>query len=392
MRRRRRASTSRRSSSRVAPCPQASALQWARSTRRRPWPTGAGAPKRCIRRDSISASRSGIRRHHRPRERGRRRAVDLRRRHLLHAAMRQIDLDGAGLDAALDARAELVALVGRVEEVDVLADRPAHRIHRDLGAVLGPVGFHHADRRLLDRDDEAEVVPELAHRRPGLLGRGLDDEPALGAGAHDARVGILRQQVGLLRSARLLGRKTARRGRAEAVVEARRVQVRRDLERRRRARRLVVDALAKARRAPPNVSQPASAVATRAVAHSCGNAPKTIEKIRSIHRVSVHHERQPASRSAERSVSLNCEDKRNERQPQLVADLPHLGQRPLDRDRVRLDEQPAMQRQQAVVDRARRRELAGQRRTAHLRHQARRDVRGDRDHAVRRPSGSAAAP
>ena len=92
---------------------------------------GSGVPNFIMRRVSISDFERRIGRHHRPRERGRRRVVDLAGRHLLHAAMRDVDLDGAGLGAALDARAELVLLVRRVEDVDVLADRAPEEVLRD---------------------------------------------------------------------------------------------------------------------------------------------------------------------------------------------------------------------------------------------------------------------
>ena len=54
------------------------------------------------------------------------------------------------LGAALDARAELVLLVRRVEDVDVLADRAPEEVVGILGAVLREVGFHDADLRVLD--------------------------------------------------------------------------------------------------------------------------------------------------------------------------------------------------------------------------------------------------
>ncbi len=131
---------------------------------------------------------AGIGRRDRPDERRRRAVVDQRRRHLLGAAVRNVDVDRAGLGALLEARAELVALVAVEEHVGDLADHALDRGARQADAVFGPVGFHDAERRLLDGEHEADVHPELAHRVPGLLRRGLDDEPALGAAANDARV------------------------------------------------------------------------------------------------------------------------------------------------------------------------------------------------------------
>ena len=42
---------------------------------------------------------------------------------------------------------------------------------RYLGAVLGPVGFHHAGLRLVDRETEAALGPERPQLRPQLLRR-----------------------------------------------------------------------------------------------------------------------------------------------------------------------------------------------------------------------------
>ena len=53
---------------------------------------------------------------------------------------------------------------------------------------------------------------------------------------------------------------------------------------------------------------------------------------------------------------LRCE--RDERQPELVCDETHLGQRPFDGDGIRFDEQPAMERQEPVVGRPSTRDIA----------------------------------
>ena len=90
--------------------------------------------------------------------------------------------------------------------------------------------------RLLDREHEADVLPELAHRVPRLLRRGLDDQPALVAGADDLgvrrRVGSnspRRALVGALRG------EARRRVDLVAVVVARRGEVGRQFERGRAA-------------------------------------------------------------------------------------------------------------------------------------------------------------
>ena len=139
---------------------------------------------------SISASSSG-RRQQRPRERRRGCVVDLGRRHLLHAAMRDEDLDRARLDAALDARAELVALVGRVEDVDVLADQVAAD-----QIVAGCRRGSRPSRSPSRRSPAARPRARIRGRsRTGAScsttcsGVDLDHQPALGAGAHDPRVG-----------------------------------------------------------------------------------------------------------------------------------------------------------------------------------------------------------
>src|SRR5438552_2922521 len=54
-----------------------------------------------------------------------------------------------------------------------------------------------------------------------------------------------------------------------------------------------------------------------------------------------------AERGADRLVELRRQ--LDERQPQFVFNQTHLGQRPLGGNGIRLDEEPAMQRQQPVV-------------------------------------------
>ncbi len=70
---------------------------------------------------------------------------------------------------------------------------------------------------------------------------------------------------------------------------------------------------------------------------------------------------------------------RRERQAQAGRHLAHLGQRPLNRHRVRFDEQLAVQAEHAVVDLDRTGDVAGHRRHAQLMHRARGDVGRHRD-------------
>ena len=61
----------------------------------------------------------------------------------------------------------------------------------------------------------------------------------------------------------------------------------------------------------------------------------------------------PACSIAPRSRSWNEDDKRGQRQADAALDHAHLLQHPLDRDRIGLDEQVAMQSEQLVVQRTR---------------------------------------
>ncbi len=170
----------------------------------------------------------GIRRHQRPGERRRRRIVDLRGRHLLHHAARDVDVHGACIGAALDARVELLTLVGRVEQVGDLAERAAQQVRRHLGAVLRPVGLHHAGAGKLVREHEALVEPELARDVPRLLRRRAHVEPALVALLDDLRVGdLVRRDLVARLGPRRVARGEAGGGRhVVAVVVLRALQVR----------------------------------------------------------------------------------------------------------------------------------------------------------------------
>ena len=176
----------------------------------------------------------------------------------------------------------------------------ADEVLRDLGAVLGEVGFHDADLRVLDREHEARFLPELARRVPRLLRRRAHDEPALVAGTHDLRVRRLRQE---LRARALVGagsREAGGRGDLVAVVVAWRGEVGRQLERGAGRHRLVVDALAR-RDAGQRLAAGERQRETRR--RPRGRWQRVTKRIRSCVLTSLLCARQPASRSAARTVS-----------------------------------------------------------------------------------------
>mmetsp|Transcript_21382 Transcript_21382/g.82851 ORF Transcript_21382/g.82851 Transcript_21382/m.82851 type:complete len:224 (-) Transcript_21382:841-1512(-) len=151
------------------------------------------------------------------------------------------DEDVGAVRAALDAGAVHVALTGRVQAVEDLAERRADQVLGQLGAVLAPVGFHHADFRLLLDDFQAALLPEAAQLRPELLGRGRRVQPAVGAAALQAhvtgRIGshtARHQALGVGRAGGLDGRQLGGRDRTPlnlgAVVAGQLAQVRRHLQ------------------------------------------------------------------------------------------------------------------------------------------------------------------
>src|SRR5512132_1419454 len=71
---------------------------------------------------------------------------------------------------------------------------------------------------------------------------------------------------------------------------------------------------------------------------------------------------------------------RREGKPDAFGDPSHAPKGPLDRDGFGFEEEVAVQPEQPVVDRDRLGRLARARRLAHLAHEARGDVGGDRDH------------
>jgi len=104
-------------------------------------------------------------------------AVDFR-----HAAMADVNF-GRTVGRALQTGAKLVELAGRINRVDELAQRAANNVLRQLGTVLGPIGFQDAEVALVERQQETVFQPEIANRLPQLLSRPPDHDPALRAGA-----------------------------------------------------------------------------------------------------------------------------------------------------------------------------------------------------------------
>src|SRR6267378_3931552 len=175
-----------------------------------------------------------------------RRGVDL-----LHAAVADIDLGAFAVGSAVEPRAKLVALGGGIDLVDKLTQQRADSSLGDIGAVLRPVGFHHAGLGRFGLDQKAVLLPEVLHQRPELLGNlVLHHQPALGAGALDVHPLDLRQHrrvagarllLALDLVARKRGRGFAGLGHDEAGIARRRGEIGRYFEVRQRARRLVVD-------------------------------------------------------------------------------------------------------------------------------------------------------
>ena len=145
---------------------------------------GSDVPNLIISRVRNSASSSRVRRHHRPGEAGGRRPC--RSSSSAPAPCR----DARRRSRPCRARCRARCACGTCRACRSCRRRPtnlptdcAQEVLRNLGAVLGPVGLHDAVRRLLDRQHEAVLAPELARGVPRLLGRRLDDQPALVADA-----------------------------------------------------------------------------------------------------------------------------------------------------------------------------------------------------------------
>src|ERR1700676_680822 len=164
-------------------------------------------------------------------------------RQLRRAAMADENLDCAWFRAALDSAAKLVALVSIVGEAHILAAESLKKILRQVGAILGPIGFHDAKSGLLDCNHKPVLGPEVAQCRPRRLLRRLYDQPALAARSRKARVRAYRQNLGWL-ARRTRGGDTRRGGYLIAAVVRRRGEIRRHFQHGRAAGRLVVNFLA----------------------------------------------------------------------------------------------------------------------------------------------------
>src|SRR5450759_950393 len=112
-----------------------------------------------------------------------------------HAPMTDVNLGRAGLSAALQAGAELVALPCRIYGIDHLAEQVAYRIIGDLGAVLGPVGLHHPDLGQFRFHQKTQPLPELPYHRPDFFRSLRYHQPALGASTLDAHLGHVGQEL-----------------------------------------------------------------------------------------------------------------------------------------------------------------------------------------------------
>src|SRR3954471_3015329 len=81
--------------------------------------------------------------------------------HLDHAAVADVDLGALAIRRALQARAEFVALAGRHDGIEQLAEEILDQPVLYARAVLGPVRFHYAGGGNLELDEEAALLPEL---------------------------------------------------------------------------------------------------------------------------------------------------------------------------------------------------------------------------------------
>ena len=95
---------------------------------------------------------------------------------------------GTAVGRTLQARAELVALAGGVKAFQYAAQGVADEILRQLGAVFSEVGFQNAQVGLFDGQLKTAFFPEITHRFPDLVGRTVDDQPALVASAFYAYI------------------------------------------------------------------------------------------------------------------------------------------------------------------------------------------------------------
>ena len=114
--------------------------------------------------------------------------------------MGEIELGGARLKTGLQAYTKLIAGGGGVEAAHRLAEELGERAHLDVGPALQPIGLHDADGGVLLHQQQTVAAPEIDHLRPHLLGRALDQQPALIAVSLEAEVIELGQHLTACRS------------------------------------------------------------------------------------------------------------------------------------------------------------------------------------------------
>ncbi len=298
------------------------------------------------------------------------------------------------LRRALDARAELVLLAGRVQRLERAADGAADDVLRQLGAVLGPDRLDDAGLGIVAFDRQPDAAPELLDRVVGRLGRHVDGEPAIGAVALDARLRrghrhlLLDRRCSPVRRACVAWVVALARRRDRVAVIARQLrEIRRHVERLLADGRLVLDLVAlqsdgaaarqgQARQArqdrhacrPVHLLSPASSPGMHA--HSKPLSCMRGEHHRLVRRGQRHHRQADAAARCGRASAS--------------AHLTGIG--------IGLDEELDVQRQQLVVDLRARLASSPASAAAHIRLiSSRRDVGGDRDIAVAAAAASAPA-
>ena len=107
--------------------------------------------------------------------------------HLLHATLADENIRST-TGILFQTGAVPVELTGGIQRIQRPPQNLSNRIQRDVGAILGPVGFHHADLAILHRQHKATVFPEGLDGLPQFDGRTLHHQPALVAIAPDLYV------------------------------------------------------------------------------------------------------------------------------------------------------------------------------------------------------------
>src|SRR5690606_21196801 len=102
-------------------------------------------------------------------------AID--RRLLIHVLMADVDL-AAGVANPLQTHAEALTLAAIKHLVDDRAQGGTNPAFRNLGPVLGPVGFDQTRARVLGSDRETLFMPELEQVRVDVFGGTIHNQPA----------------------------------------------------------------------------------------------------------------------------------------------------------------------------------------------------------------------